>query len=172
MGSAMVVWEPVSIQMKDGTRMSVPAQWRKKVPVYSIIIKEDNSAGKARTLRRNCPLDRIEWIQSGNHYYRTFQVNAGEEKVWCLGERFGNTNCYKVLFEERECLCNNSRRIVQAWIIYDPSHTGGNPVVLRKKRFANRFEDPVLARAVLGMDAMAELGPFSTMPATFFSDEP
>lgn len=166
-------WEPVVIQMKDGTKYSGEAQWRKKVPVTMIAIKSKlHQPGKDRFFKQGCLLHTIEWLRSGERFYKTFQVEAGEEKVWCLGERYGNTNCYKVLFEERECLCNNSRRIVQAWIIEDPANASGKIVVLRKKRFADRFEDPELARSVLGIDAMDELCAFSDLPATLSHDNP
>jgi hypothetical protein len=170
---SLPIWEPVIVHYKDGSKISGEAKWRKKVPVGEIKLKQIIfQRDSSRVLRSKHSLHNIDWIQAGNKTYKTFNILVGEEKIWCLGEAIENTRWYKVLFEERDCLCNNSRRIVQAWLLEDMSNNKEQPVILRKKRFSDHFENPDLVRSVLGIGANDHLGSFSNFPARLFPGEP
>ena len=87
------------------------------------------------------PLDSIKSLQLGTDRYLRFQLTEIEAQPFVLGKEVGQ-GLYHAIFKEIQCLCDNSFRMIQAYLV-----AGDKLYILRKKAFKDEFvEDEDFSR--------------------------
>lgn len=128
-------WEQGSIELKSGILLEGELKFREGVYVSEIRFRNSE-------IRRVVPIDSVSGVVKSGIVYRAIRLKEIIGEPILLGRDLGNS-LYRGVFRERECLCNNSFRMVEAYVVREEM---SKPVILRKVAFRDRFKEPSVLR--------------------------
>lgn len=124
-------WRSVALVKRDGTELKGDIKFRDNIAFREVKVRIDN-------VSKWMPLSDIV---SGNIDGKPFIVahlTEEEGDPFALAWPLEQQNLYFSLFQERECLCNNSYKHSRAYLLFHENRWK----VLRKKAFRDEVKNP------------------------------
>jgi hypothetical protein len=119
-------WQSASVEFASGRKIDAEIKFRDKVYTGELPIKIAKK-------KLSYPLDSIRSVQINGEHFDTFKLPEIEGKPVVLARKIQD-NLYYAIIKEIQCLCDNSFKMIQAYLVVD-----SDIQILRKKALKNEF---------------------------------
>lgn len=119
-------WQKASIELVSGKKIEAEVKFRENIYISELPIKIDKQ-------KISYPLDSIQRLQIGESYFDAFKLSELEGQPVVLAKRI-QADLYYAVIKEIQCLCDNSFRMIQAYLYVEDGIQ-----ILRKKALKNEF---------------------------------